>query len=127
VRGFVANRLQYALIREAYALVEDGICDIADVDRAVVCGLGARWASIGPFASMDAAGLDVHEVVAAALFPELSNSTGLPALLKQARAEGATGVKGGRGLCGDYPPGSAGRLAARRDAILALLAGAAGR
>ncbi|MCX4976855.1 3-hydroxyacyl-CoA dehydrogenase family protein [Streptomyces sp. NBC_00620] len=120
--GFVANRLQYALLREAYALVEEGVCAVADVDRAVVAGLGARWAAIGPFASMDAAGLDVHEAVAEQLFPQLSRSTEVPALLREARRSGATGMKGGRGLLGDYPPGSGREIAARRDTVLALLA-----
>ncbi|MFD9325381.1 3-hydroxyacyl-CoA dehydrogenase family protein [Streptomyces sp. NPDC060065] len=120
--GFVANRLQYALLREAYALVEEGVCGVADVDRAVVAGLGARWAAIGPFASMDAAGLDVHEAVAAQLFPQLSRSTEVPALLREARRSGATGMKGGRGLLGDYPPGAAREIATRRDTVLALLA-----
>ncbi|WP_406350494.1 3-hydroxyacyl-CoA dehydrogenase family protein [Streptomyces sp. NBC_00658] len=120
--GFVANRLQYALLREAYALVEEGVCGVADVDRAVVAGLGARWAAIGPFASMDAAGLDVHEAVAEQLFPQLSRSTEVPALLREARRSGATGMKGGRGLLGDYPPGAAREIAARRDTVLALLA-----
>jgi histidine ammonia-lyase/3-hydroxyacyl-CoA dehydrogenase len=121
VPGFVANRLQYALLREAYALVETGVCEVADVDRAVVSGLGARWAAIGPFAAMDAAGLDVHAAVAAQLFPQLSAGTDVPALLRRARERGATGVKGGSGLCGDYPPEAADRLVAHRDDILALL------
>ncbi len=67
--GFVANRLQYALLREAYALVEAGICDVADVDTAVTAALGARWAAIGPFATMDLAGLGVHAAVAEAPVP----------------------------------------------------------
>jgi 3-hydroxybutyryl-CoA dehydrogenase len=124
VPGFVANRLQYALLREAYALVEAGVCDVEDVDRAVVAGLGARWAAIGPFETMDAAGLEVHEAVAAQLFPELSRSTAVPALLRELRGGGATGAQGGRGLRGAYAPGAAQRLAERRDATLALLAGA---
>jgi 3-hydroxybutyryl-CoA dehydrogenase len=123
VPGFVANRLQYALLREAYALVEADVCDVADIDRAVVSGLGARWAGIGPFAAMDAAGLDVHEAVAAQLFPQLSRDTAVPGLLRRARERGATGVKGGHGLCGAYPPAAADRLAARRDDVLALLSG----
>ena len=124
VPGFVANRLQYALLREAYALVESGVCDVEDVDRAVVAGLGARWAAIGPFASMDAAGLAVHEAVAARLFPELSRSTAVPALLRELRGQGATGAEGGSGLRGTYRPGAAHRLAEQRDAILTLLGGA---
>ena len=110
VPGFVANRLQYALLREAYALVEAGVCDVTDIDRAVVSGLGARWAAIGPFASMDAAGLDVHEAVAARLFPELSNGTSVPRLLREARERGVP-------LSGAW----SGEAAARRDDVLALL------
>jgi 3-hydroxybutyryl-CoA dehydrogenase len=121
VPGFVANRLQYALLREAYALVDAGVCDVEDVDRAVVAGLGARWAAIGPFASMDAAGLEVHEAVAAELFPQLSRSTAVPPLLRELRRRGATGAQGGSGLRGTYGPGAARRLAERRDATLALL------
>jgi 3-hydroxybutyryl-CoA dehydrogenase len=75
VPGFVVNRLQYALLREAYALVDSGACSFEDVDRAVTYGLGARWAAIGPFETMDLAGLDVHAAVAANLWPELSNTT----------------------------------------------------
>jgi 3-hydroxybutyryl-CoA dehydrogenase len=121
VPGFVANRLQYALLREAYALVEAGVCDTDDVDRAVVAGLGARWAAIGPFASMDAAGLEVHQAVAEQLFPELSRSTAVPPLLRELRRRGATGMQGGSGLRGTYAPGAARRMAERRDATLALL------
>jgi 3-hydroxybutyryl-CoA dehydrogenase len=121
VPGFVANRLQYALLREAYALVEAGVCGTDDVDRAVVAGLGARWAAIGPFASMDAAGLEVHEAVAEQLFPELSRSTAVPRLLRELRSRGATGMQGGSGLRGSYAPGAAQRMAERRDATLALL------
>jgi 3-hydroxybutyryl-CoA dehydrogenase len=121
VPGFVANRLQYALLREAYALVESGVCDVEDVDRAVVAGIGARWAAIGPFASMDAAGLEVHEAVAAQLFPRLSRSTAVPAMLRELRRRGATGARGGSGLRGTYGPGAARRLAEQRDATLALL------
>jgi 3-hydroxybutyryl-CoA dehydrogenase len=73
--GFVVNRLQYALLREAYALVDSGIASFEDVDRAVTHGLGARWAAIGPFETMDLAGLDVHAAVAANLWPALSNTT----------------------------------------------------
>ena len=120
VPGFIANRLQYALLREAYALVEAGVCDVEDVDRAVVAGLGARWAAIGPFAIMDAAGLEVHEAVAAQLFPRLSRSTTVPPLLRELRRRGATGAQGGSGLRGPTPR-AARRLAERRDATLALL------
>ena len=73
VLGFIANRLQ-VLIREAYHLVVGGVCTPADVDRVVTAGLGPRWAAIGPFMSMDLAGLDVHRAVAEQLFPRLSGA-----------------------------------------------------
>jgi 3-hydroxybutyryl-CoA dehydrogenase len=89
VPGFVVNRLQYALLREAYALVDAGVCTFADVDRAVTHGLGARWAAIGPFETMELAGLDVHAAVAANLWPELSNDTEPSPSLAQALERGS--------------------------------------
>jgi 3-hydroxybutyryl-CoA dehydrogenase len=106
--GFVVNRLQYALLREAYALVDAGVCSFADVDRAVTYGLGARWAAIGPFETMDLAGLDVHASVAANLWPELSNTT-------EPSPSIAKALEGGRGLRGDTSPEV---LRERRDRVL---------
>ena len=120
--GFVANRLQYALVREAYALVEAGICDMAEVDAAVTAGLGARWAAIGPFATMDLAGLPVHAAVAGELFPSLSNARTVPETLCRLRDEGAGGAREGRGLLGRYTPGQRERLEETRDRTLIHLA-----
>ncbi|MFT4148577.1 MAG: 3-hydroxyacyl-CoA dehydrogenase [Paracoccaceae bacterium] len=53
INGFVVNRLQSALLGEAFRLVEDGICTPAEVDAAVADGLGLRWAFMGPFATID--------------------------------------------------------------------------
>lgn len=89
VPGFVVNRLQYALLREAYALVDAGVCTFADVDRAVTHGLGARWAAIGPFETMELAGLEVHAAVAANLWPELSNDSEPSPLLAEALERGS--------------------------------------
>jgi 3-hydroxybutyryl-CoA dehydrogenase len=110
VAGFVVNRLQYALLREAYALVDAGICTFEDVDRAVTAGLGARWAAIGPFETMDLAGLDVHAAVAANLWPELSTTTEPSPSIAAARERGH--------IRGDF---DAEALRARRDRLLRLL------
>ena len=120
--GFVANRLQYALLREAYALVEAGICDVTDVDAAVTAALGARWAAIGPFATMDLAGLGVHAAVAEGLFPALSNTRTVPEMLARLRAQNAGGAREGRGLLGRYEPGQFERVEERRDRTLVSLA-----
>jgi 3-hydroxybutyryl-CoA dehydrogenase len=106
--GFVVNRLQYALLREAYALVDSGIASFEDVDRAVTHGLGARWAAIGPFETMDLAGLDVHAAVAANLWPELSNTT-------EPSASIARAVTSGEPLRGETPPDV---LQERRNRVL---------
>jgi 3-hydroxybutyryl-CoA dehydrogenase len=116
--GFVVNRLQYALLREAYALVEAGVCSYADVDRAVVHGLGARWAAIGPFTTMDLAGLDVHAAVAANLWPELASEAVPPPVIAEKLESGARGVDSGSGLLGDYPDAAAAELRDRRDRVL---------
>lgn len=118
VPGFVANRLQYALLREAYALVDAGVCSFADVDRTLTHGLGARWAAIGPFETMDLAGIDVHAAVAANLWPELANGTEPPPAIARALDSGALGVKSGRGLLGDYTPAAAAALVERRERLL---------
>ena len=108
VPGFVVNRLQYALLREAYSLVDSGVCSFADVDRAVTHGLGARWAAIGPFETMDLAGLGVHAAVAANLWPELANTTQPSETIAKTLERGAS-------LRGETDPDV---LKARRDRVL---------
>jgi L-gulonate 3-dehydrogenase len=63
IEGFVFNRLQGALLREAYCLVRDGVASVDDVDRVVRDGLGRRWAVIGPFETVDLntrGGIEAH-------------------------------------------------------------------
>lgn len=121
VPGFVANRLQYALIREAYALVDAGVASHAEVDLAVRFGLGPRWAAVGPFESMDLAGLDVHHQVASRLFPTLANGAEPPDSLTRLVAEGSLGAKTRRGLRGRYDRKALAALERRRAAILLAL------
>jgi 3-hydroxybutyryl-CoA dehydrogenase len=110
VPGFVVNRLQYALLREAYALVDAGVCSFEDVDRAVTAGLGARWAAIGPFQTMDLAGLDVHAAVAENLWPELATTSKPSRSIAAARGRGS--------IRADF---DADELEERRDRVLRLL------
>jgi L-gulonate 3-dehydrogenase len=53
VPGFIVNRLQVAVLSEAFRLVEDDVISVADLDRAVADGLGLRWAFMGPFETID--------------------------------------------------------------------------
>lgn len=116
--GFVVNRLQYAMLREALFLVEQGIASIADVDMAVESTLAPRWAACGPLRLMDMAGLDTVQNVSAILMPALSNATDIPALVTQRVAEGALGTKTGRGF---YPwtDQSAASARSKRDHMVA--------
>ena len=108
VPGYLLNRLQYALMREAWNLVESGVCDFADVDRALTHGLGLRWAAIGPFEVQDVAGLDVHLAVAESLMPVLAGEREPPAALREMVARGDRGTSTGNGLRGDVRRGENG-------------------
>ena len=67
--GFVANRLQHALWREAVAIVEHGIADAATVDESIRYGFGLRLPILGPFETADMVGLDLTKSIHDYLFP----------------------------------------------------------
>jgi 3-hydroxybutyryl-CoA dehydrogenase len=121
IAGFVANRIQYAVLREAFALVEAGVCDYADVDQAIKSGLGARWAAVGPFESLDLAGLDVYQEVARRLYPLLASDTEPAHSATALVGAGHLGCKTGRGLYGDYDERTILALIRRRARVLLAL------
>jgi 3-hydroxybutyryl-CoA dehydrogenase len=90
VKGFIWNRLQLAVLREALFLLDAGVADIASIDAAVSDGLAPRWVGSGPFATADLGGIQTWAVVASELFPVLSNETGVPESLRS-RAESGGG------------------------------------
>ena len=117
--GFVGNRLQMALLREALAIVAQGIASPHDVDTVVKTGFGRRLAVAGPFQIFDLAGLDVTRAVADQLFPVLESSGEVPPMLRERAERGDLGAKTGRGFY-DWSPESA---ASHRERIArALLA-----
>ena len=121
VPGFIANRLQFALLREALHLIETGVASAADVDATIRHGLGLRWALFGPLQIADLGGLDVFDAIAGYLFRELSNTSEVSPILHELVAEGRLGVKSGDGFYA-YAPEQAQALAAWRDeALVALL------
>jgi 3-hydroxybutyryl-CoA dehydrogenase len=109
--GFLANRLQHALAREAFALIDEGVASAEDVDAAVRFGFGFRFLAAGPVLQRDHAGLDVHCAAAATMYPSLSNADQPAAALRVRVAEGRLGMKSGGGFF-DWPPEK--RLAERR-------------
>lgn len=100
IRGFITNRLMYALLREAFYLVENGYADYADIDRACRNDLGFWMTFAGPFRFMDLTGIPAYLNVMKDLFPELSNSQEAPQLMKDIVATGAKGVSNASGF---YP------------------------
>ena len=95
--GFVVNRLQMALLREALWLVENGVASAEGVDKAISAGLGRRWATTGALQVLEAAGWDLIARVASDVFPQLSNSDD-PSLLHDMVEQGNNGLKAGKGF-----------------------------
>jgi len=98
VPGFIANRLQHALGREAYSLIAEGIANPEDIDAAVRFGFGFRYLAAGPIMQKEHAGLDVHASAAATIYPSLSNVSTPPAVLADKPKQGKTGMKSGEGF-----------------------------
>ncbi|MBT4285868.1 MAG: 3-hydroxyacyl-CoA dehydrogenase family protein [Deltaproteobacteria bacterium] len=98
VIGLVVNRLQTALLREAFFLVENGVVDVEDIDKAVRGSLGFRAASIGPMKMVDMGGLDEWLDCCENLFPIMNNSQATPKVLADLVAQGHTGIKSGKGF-----------------------------
>ncbi len=104
VPGFVANRLQFAVLREALHLVEEGVVDEQGVDDVMRYGLGVRYACLGPLAIADFGGLDTFHHIASYLNADLCNDSEPSRLLTEKYEAGAFGVKAGRGFY-DYSDG----------------------
>jgi len=98
VPGFIGNRLQHALGREAFSLIQEGIATPEDIDAAVRFGFGFRYLAAGPVMQKEHAGLDVHAAAAATIYPSLSNVTVPPAVLADKPPAGLLGMKSGQGF-----------------------------
>ncbi|HEX9392035.1 MAG TPA: 3-hydroxyacyl-CoA dehydrogenase NAD-binding domain-containing protein [Usitatibacteraceae bacterium] len=96
--GFLANRLQHALAREAFAMIEDGIASAEDVDAAVRFGFGFRFLAAGPVLQRDHAGVEIHAAAAATIYPSLSAAAVPAAILRARVAAGKLGMKTGEGF-----------------------------
>jgi 3-hydroxybutyryl-CoA dehydrogenase len=98
IPGFLANRIQHALMREALSLVEQGIATPDDIDDAVRYSFGFRYAAVGPMTQKEISGWDGMANAAREIYPSLSNITTLPAKVEQLMSEGKTGMKAGEGF-----------------------------
>ena len=104
VPGFVANRLQHALWREAISIVEKGIADAATVDDAIKQSFGIRVPVLGPIENADMVGLDLVLAIHNTVLQDLEASPDPSPLLKEKVAKGELGFKSGKGLYDSWTP-----------------------
>jgi 3-hydroxybutyryl-CoA dehydrogenase len=118
VPGFVGNRLQHALKREAIALLAGGVCDAETIDIVVKQGFGARAAVLGPMEQSDLVGLNLTLDIAEVLYADLDCTPGPHPFLREKVAAGKLGMKTGEGLR-KWRPGEADAVRARLSRFLA--------
>ena len=98
VIGFLGNRIQGALMREALWLIEEGVASPADIDATVRLSFGFRYAAAGPIVQKEHSGWDTTCAVAKIIWPDLSNAKGPPPILQRNVDEGRIGFKTKRGF-----------------------------
>jgi 3-hydroxybutyryl-CoA dehydrogenase len=98
VPGFVGNRLQHALWREAISIVDQGIADAATVDEVIKNSFGIRLPVLGPLATADMVGLDLTLQIHDYILGHLDRSTGPAPILKEKVERGELGFKTGQGF-----------------------------
>ena len=117
IPGFIGNRLQFAVMREALHLMSLGIASAEDIDTAMTAGPGLRYGLLGPLRTADLGGLDVFGSICEYLFPELSASTEPPPLLAELVEQGKLGAKSGEGFY-NYAGDARDAVIAQRDRVL---------
>jgi len=98
VPGFIGNRLQHALWREAIALVEQGICDAETVDNVIKAAFGRRLAVLGPLENADMVGTDLTLAIHKTVLPDIDSRPGPSPYLEQLVKDGRLGFKSGEGF-----------------------------
>jgi 3-hydroxybutyryl-CoA dehydrogenase len=98
VPGFIGNRLQHALWREAIALVEHGICDAKTVDAVIKASFGRRLAVLGPLENADLVGTDLTLAIHHTVLPDIERRPGPSPYLEALVAAGKLGFKSGEGF-----------------------------
>src|SRR5580704_4766103 len=117
IPGFVGNRLQHAMKREAIALVAAGVCDAETIDTVVKEGFGARTAVLGPMEQSDLVGLNLTLDIAEVLIADLDRTPGPHPFLREKVAAGKLGMKTGEGLR-KWAPGEADAVRERLSRFL---------
>jgi 3-hydroxyacyl-CoA dehydrogenase len=98
VPGFLGNRLQYALMREAIALLNEGVASAEDIDTMIKAGIGFKFPVMGPLETIDMAGLDIYYRVSQYLNKDLDKSDGAAPIVAKMVEQGDLGLKSGKGF-----------------------------
>ena len=117
IPGFLANRMQHALMREAWSLIDRGIATPEDVDIAVRYGFGFRYVAAGPILQKEMSGLDVNFLASSTVFPDLCNDAKPAAKLAAKVKAGELGMKAGKGFY-DWPTEKIAEVKARYHTAL---------
>jgi 3-hydroxybutyryl-CoA dehydrogenase len=98
IRGFITNRISYAMFREACHLVDSGVATIEDVDRSMRNDVGWWMGQVGPFRYMDLMGVRAYETVMRDLLPDLNCGKEIPQVMRRATKGGGNGSSNGKGF-----------------------------
>jgi 3-hydroxybutyryl-CoA dehydrogenase len=98
VPGFLGNRLQYALMREAIALLNDGVASAKDIDTMIKAGIGFKFPVMGPLETIDMAGMDIYHRVSHYLYQNLNSDTTPPKIVNTMVENNELGLKTGKGF-----------------------------
>lgn len=116
INGFIINRLQFAILREAMHIVDSGAATVEDIDDVMKYGMGLRLAALGPFRIADLGGLDTFDHISQYLFADLDNSKEGNSYLHSLVEDGKLGVKSGQGYY-DYSGDKADEAIKERDEL----------
>jgi 3-hydroxyacyl-CoA dehydrogenase len=117
IPGFIGNRLQYAILREALAIVRSGAASPESVDTVMKASLGRRYATVGPLETADLGGLDTFLTIASHLMPQLAKDEDVLELMRIRVEAGKTGLRSGEGFY-HWPAERAQEVIQRRNADL---------
>ncbi len=98
ISGFIVNRVQVAMLREAFHLMEEGVATAEDIDIAMKGSMGFKWAFCGPMESQDLAGLQTTQAMVGKILEDLSNTREVPSFLKEMVENEQLGIRTNQGF-----------------------------